>query len=72
VGKILIYFSEYEIVTDPTSCMDTKGHGPVCVCDSYGGGFSKFGFCKPNLMKKKKRRKTKRRRGKRECKICDV
>ncbi|XP_060566900.1 neurogenic locus notch homolog protein 1-like [Ruditapes philippinarum] len=56
----------YEIVTDPTSCVDTKGHGPVCVCDLYGGGFSKFGFCKPNLMKKKKRRKTKRRRGKRE------
>ncbi|XP_045207822.2 neurogenic locus notch homolog protein 3-like [Mercenaria mercenaria] len=43
---------DYKDIED-TSCVDTQKYGPICVCERYGGGFSKFGFCKPNLIKKK-------------------
>lgn len=32
-------------------CVDTQKYGPICLCEEYGHGIKKFGFCKPNLKK---------------------
>lgn len=29
------------------SCVDSGKHGTLCICEKYGRGIDKYGFCKP-------------------------